>query len=33
MSAADKTKLDALAEGGGVTYMSADEMQTIWDTN
>ena len=33
MSAADKTKLDALAEGGGVTYMSADEMQAIWDTN
>lgn len=33
MSAADKTKLDALAEGGGVTYMSADEMQTIWDAN
>lgn len=33
MSAADKTKLDALAEGGGVTYMTADEMQTIWDTN
>lgn len=33
MSAVDKTKLDALAEGGGVTYMSADEMQAIWDTN
>ena len=33
MSATDKTKLDALAEGGGVTYMSADEMQAIWDTN
>lgn len=33
MSAKDKTKLDALAEGGGVTYMTADEMQTIWDTN
>ena len=33
MSATDKTKLDALAEGGGVTYMSADEMQAIWDAN
>ena len=33
MSAVDKTKLDALAKGGGVTYMSADEMQAIWDTN
>ena len=33
MSAADKTKLDALAEGGGVTYMSAAEMQAIWDAN
>ena len=33
MSAKDKIKLDALAEGGGVTYMTADEMQTIWDTN
>lgn len=33
MSAADKTKLDALAESGGVTYMSADEMQAIWDAN
>lgn len=33
MSAADKTKLDALAEGGGVMYMSADEMQAIWDAN
>lgn len=33
MSAADKTKLDALAEGGGVTYMTADEMQAIWDAN
>lgn len=34
MSAADKTKLDALAAGGGgVTYMSADEMQAIWDAN
>lgn len=33
MSAADKTKLDVLAEGGGVTYMSADEMQDIWNTN
>lgn len=33
MSAADKTKLDALAEGSGVTYMSADEMQAIWDAN
>lgn len=34
MSAADKTKLDALAEGGGgVMYMSADEMQYIWNTN
>ena len=33
MSAADKTKLDVLAEGGGVTYMSADEMQAIWDAN
>ena len=32
MSAADKTKLDALAEGG-VTYMTADEMQAIWDAN
>lgn len=33
MSADDKTKLDALAEGGGVTYMTADEMQAIWDAN
>ena len=33
MSAKDKIKLDALAEGGGVTYMSADEMQVIWDAN
>ena len=34
MSSADKTKLDALAEGGGgVMYMSADEMQDIWNTN
>lgn len=33
MSAADKTKLDVLAKGGGVTYMTADEMQAIWDAN
>lgn len=33
MSAADKTKLDALAEGGGMVYMTADDMQAIWDAN
>lgn len=33
MSKDDKTKLDALVEGGGVAYMTADEMQAIWDTN
>lgn len=34
MSALDKTKLDALTEGGsGVIYMTADEMQAIWDAN
>ena len=35
MSALDKSKLDALAEGGSVsvTYMTADEMQDIWNTN
>lgn len=33
MSAADKTNLDMLAKGGGVIYMSADEMQAIWDAN
>lgn len=33
MSVADKINLDALAEGGGVTYMTADEMQDIWNTN
>lgn len=33
MSAADKAKLDDLAEGSGVMYMSSDEMQAIWDTN
>ena len=34
MSASDKIKLNALAEGGGgVTYMTADEMQAIWDAN
>ena len=34
MSAEDKTRLDALAEGGvGVTYMTVDEMQDIWNTN
>lgn len=36
MSAADKAKLDGMSSGGGsasVTYMSADEMQAIWDAN
>lgn len=34
MSAEDKTRLDALAEGDVcVTYMTADEMQDIWNTN
>lgn len=34
MSASDKIKLEALTEGsGGVTYMTADEMQAIWDAN
>lgn len=34
MSASDKIKLNALTEGGGgVTYMTADEMQAIWDAN
>ena len=34
MSAEDKTRLDALVEGGvGVTYITVDEMQDIWNTN
>ena len=34
MSAEDKTRLDAFTEGvGGVTYITADEMQGIWNTN
>ena len=33
MSSEDKTNLDALVEGGGVIYMTADEMQDIWNTN
>ena len=34
MSAEDKTRLDALAEGGVfVTYMTADDVQDIWNTN
>ena len=32
MSAADKTKLDGLS-GSGLTPMTADEMQAIWDAN
>ena len=33
MSSEDKTNLDALVEGGGVIYMTAAEMQDIWDAN